>query len=651
MARYMFLLWLMLPLQLIGKVQGYIPYEWDEDRARYVLSKGEEGIAEYILKQHAQYDYVLENNQFMMYVTVHRIIRVNNSEAIQRHNRIYISMRNSIDLVELKARSINQDGKVVNFDVSNLKELKDEETGSAYRIFAIEGVEQGSEVEYYYILKRFGSLYDRVFMQYEMPVRESSFRLTCPEHLRFDFASYNGYGDVEEEVGEIQTTYQAVTKNIEGLRRENFSAFDANRQRIEFKLAYNTAKSETRMFTWDEAAKTFYQILTTLDKADKKALGKFVRGLNDKAGGDLNDRVEAIEKKIKTMVRVDTESRAEAMDDLTSILKYKLASREGVTKLFLQVFDAVGITCYPVMTCNRHEIKFDETFDSWAYLNEYLLYFPDTGEFLVPYAMDFRYPLIPPDVTAQKGLFIEPFEVGAVKSALSSIQDIPPAAYVVNSDSLDMQVLFMNRLDGNEIHMHRSFGGCNATLVSPYYDVVGEADRARLIEDLVKQTAPDAAIEKWDAGSAQTDENSFFKLTVDFRSNHFIETAGARVLFKVGQLIGPQLEMYRDDQRMTAVENDFNRCYARTIRVEIPTGYEVRNPEDIKIEAVYKGGEKHDIPFQFISDYTMQGNIMVIRIVEYYKEIYAPLARYEDYRTVVNAAADFNKVTLVLEKK
>ena len=55
-------------------------------------------------------------------------------------------------------------------------------------------------------------------------------------------------------------------------------------------------------------------------------------------------------------------------------------------------------------------------------------------------------------------------------------------------------------------------------------------------------------------------------------------------------------------------------------------------------------------PFLFQSDYTIKDNILEISIKEYYKEIFAPLARYEDFRKVINASADFNKVTLVLEK-
>jgi hypothetical protein len=47
----------------------------------------------------------------------------------------------------------------------------------------------------------------------------------------------------------------------------------------------------------------------------------------------------------------------------------------------------------------------------------------------------------------------------------------------------------------------------------------------------------------------------------------------------------------------------------------------------------------------------LKEDILEVHIEEYYKEIYAPTSRYEDFRRVVNAAADFNKITLVLEKE
>lgn len=644
------LLVLLAPITVFSAGVNPTVYEWESDRARYALTEEEATFGEYVLKLHNQYDYVFEDNQFLLYYTVHRIVRVNNDEAIQRNNRIYIPMSGVIDLVSLKARSINASGKVVNFDTSNLKELKDEETGRGYRIFAIEGVELGSEIEYFYVLKKNPSLYDRVFMQFGTPVRGSTFRLTAPKHLKFDFSSYNGYATIKETSStEERNVYEGEMKNIPLLREETFSSFDSNRQRIEFKLAYNTAKSNARLFTWEEAAKTFYGVLSATDKDDDKTLDKFVKTLNDKSSAKPESRIRNIEARIKTTIQVNTETRDESLTDISSIIARKVASREGMARLFFLVFDRVGIKCHPVLTCSREGVRFDGSFDSWAFLDEYLLHFPETGGFMAPYAFEFRYPLIPPDLTAHDGLFIEPFAFGQVKSALGVVRTIPPADYALNTDNLDISVTFDEGMTANTIRMKREFGGCNATFIAPWYEMVNDSDRAKLIEELVKQTAPDPAISKWTAHTNTEGPADSFVMDVTFTSGHFIGTAGSRVLFKVGELIGPQIEMYRDDERMTGVENDFNRGYDRTIRISIPQGYQVRNPDDIRMNVVYSDDGKE--PFLFVSDYKMEGNDLVITIREYYKEIFAPLERYEDFRKVINAAADFNKVILVLEKK
>ena len=107
--------------------------------------------------------------------------------------------------------------------------------------------------------------------------------------------------------------------------------------------------------------------------------------------------------------------------------------------------------------------------------------------------------------------------------------------------------------------------------------------------------------------------------------------------------------MYRAEERTAEVENDFNRMYDRVIRLQIPKGYQVKNPDDLKLNISYT--DKDQVPFLFKSDYVLKDNVLEVRIEEYYKQIYAPLSRYEDFRKVVNAAADFNKITLVLEKK
>jgi hypothetical protein len=624
------------------------PYEWESNRKRTSLSTAEQALSELMIKNHTQYDYVLEADEFLMYSTIHRIIFVNNSEAIQKHNRIVISMNNTIDLVELKARSINKDGKVVTFDKNNIKELKEEETGNAYRIFAIEGVELGSEVEYFFIRKMRSSLFQRSFMQMDVPVKMSSFVLSCPKHLKFDFKSYFGYPVVKTEAKETVNLYSASMENVPAMKQEDFSVYEANLKRIEFKLAYNTARSQARLYTWDEAAKTFYKLLNTADKADEKALDKFIKSLEDKPSGALAQRIKNVEKKIKSTIQVNEDRADENLNGIESILKFKIASKQGITKLFVAVFDKLKIPFHTVVTCSRKDVKFDGSFDSWSYLDDYILFFPDTKGYLAPYHQETRYPLVPAQFTGHEGLFIEPLVVGDVKSALASVKEIAPAEYSQNTDNLDVVVTIGEDLTTSQVKISRTFGGYNAGFLTPYYHLMTPERRLELVEDLTKQTAPDPKIKNWVAKPIEDGPVDAFLIDVDFESTHFLERAGPRVLFKVGELIGPQVEMYRQDARMTDIENDYNRGYDRIIKINIPQGYTIKNPQDLNFNVVYEdNGAK---PFLFESAYTLEKQLLTVNIKEYYRTLFAPLARYEDYRKVINAAADFNKVTLVLEK-
>lgn len=623
------------------------PYEWEKDRTRYKLTDEEKNQSEVILKYHTQYEYVFVDEAFVMYSTVHRIVLVNNSEAIQKNNRIVIPMNSTIELTELKARAINTDGKAVYFDKNNLKELKEEESGHAYRIFAIEGVELGSEIEYFYTRKMQPALYERAFMQFDVQVKNSSFLLSSPKHLKFDFKSYNGFADVTENSNDERNQYAVTANGVPALKEEPFSYYQANRKRIEFKLAYNTGRSDARLYTWDDAAKRFYSVLTDTDKDDDKAVEKFVKSLGDSPSAETAKRIYQIEQKVKTSIAVNNERGDESMTKIESILKTKLSSREGITKLFMAVFSKVNIPCQPVVTCSRENSKFDGTFDSWGYLDDYLIYFPDTKGFIAPYDFESRYPLVPSEFTAQKGLFIEPFKVGELKSALASINDIPALDYKLNTDNLDISVTFSDDLTTAKIKQKREFSGYNAAFMT-YYELMTAEQRKKMVEELTKQTAPDANLATWTGKPITGKSAESFLIDTDFESTHFLERAGPRVLFKVGELIGPQIEMYRDDTRATDVENDYNRGYERFIQIKIPAGYSIKNLNDLNFDVTYK--DKNDTPFLFKCSYTMEGDMLKITIVEYYKQIFAPLSRYEDYRKVINASADFNKVTLVLEK-
>ncbi|MEO0404912.1 MAG: hypothetical protein AAF193_08580, partial [Bacteroidota bacterium] len=86
-----------------------------------------------------------------------------------------------------------------------------------------------------------------------------------------------------------------------------------------------------------------------------------------------------------------------------------------------------------------------------------------------------------------------------------------------------------------------------------------------------------------------------------------------------------------------------------TITFNIPEGYEVKNLDDLKINFTYD--REGETILAFVSDYTLEGNTVKIVIDEYYKENHFPVEEYEAFRSTINGAADFNKVTLVMVEK
>jgi hypothetical protein len=136
---------------------------------------------------------------------------------------------------------------------------------------------------------------------------------------------------------------------------------------------------------------------------------------------------------------------------------------------------------------------------------------------------------------------------------------------------------------------------------------------------------------------------------VKLTANSLVEQAGDDLLVKVGETIGEQSEMYQQSKRKLPVYVGSLHSYYRRIEFEIPEGYQVSNPENLrmKVEMI----RNNRVSCAFTSDYELKGNRIIIHSREYYSELEYPIAEFEAFRGVVNAAADFNKKTILLTKR
>ena len=79
-----------------------------------------------------------------------------------------------------------------------------------------------------------------------------------------------------------------------------------------------------------------------------------------------------------------------------------------------------------------------------------------------------------------------------------------------------------------------------------------------------------------------------------------------------------------------------------------PKGATVKNLE--KFNMSHKTDINGKTEATFVSNYKTQGDEILIENTEYYNIINYPLEHFDSYKAVINAAADFNKIVIVLNQ-
>ncbi|WP_291725348.1 DUF3857 domain-containing protein [Bernardetia sp.] len=637
----------------------YANYDWEENRERNEIPahlKDEVSIV-FLDKNMIEYFYSPSDDQVILYKTHHAIRWLGSTDAVERFNAIFIPLGEGT-LEKLKVRSISPNGKVVISNQDELKEIKDEESGRGYKMFAIEGIEKGSEIEYFYTTKETvfgGNQEGREFLQTGTPTKNVHFELITPSFLQFEAKSYNGLPDAElkEDTNSEKTIQTIKLDSVAPLLGEPFAYADPNRMRVDYKLAYNlAASSNQRFYTWSDAARQIYSVFCqTRDKKEEKALKKIYKEIGIKGKESEEERIRKIENYLKVKVQ-GTESPTPAFSNIEEIEKSKIANERGLVRLFTTLFELAEVDYELILTSDRSEVRFDGDFDYWGNMREFLIYFPNTKKYLSPATPLYRYGIVPDTWTATDGLFIRRMKVGDNVFGMGTVRKIQPLEGDKNFSNINLKMKFNEDMDAVKADLKYSFGGLSAVGIQPIIPYLSGEKRDEMLENVLRGLSEDAEFENIELENEKmnTDllENEF-AIKTNFESKSWIEKAGNKYLFTIGKCIGPQSELYQEKERKLAVENGHNRIYDRTLVFDIPEGYTVKNLDDLKLNVVFDDGGKKNCGF--VSDYKQEGNTITVDIFEYYYEIYLPLEDFEEYRKVINAAADFNKIVLVLEKE
>lgn len=621
------------------------------EKPEFEVTEHIKSLEEAVINKIYSSQYIVEENDEKQYIFTYTARWINSDEVIKRNNRVYLSASQGAEYLYQKARVIKPNGDIQELKKSDIKEGVLEENDQKYYYFALEGLEKGSIIETANYEKRnpnyYGSL---VYLQEKVERMNQRYELICPSHLKFAFKSINNAPEmVYDTLTKEYNRWTVEVDSIGGVEAQPTMFDDVVKQGILSKLDRNIAKNTGDLTSYGSAARTVYSNLhPEFSKAQQKKLSKIAKEINLSSLKDETSKIQAIENYLKSNIQV-VESPYSDLRNIDFILENKAANDFGITMLHVALLELAELKFEIILTSDRSNIRFDPDFEAYLFLDHYMIYFPTTDQYLAPTNNFLRAPIVPAEWTHNYGLFIKEVGVGDMKVPIGKVKFIEALPYSATKDEMDIEVKFEEDLVHPTISIEKSSSGYSAQYFQPYFHLMDEEALGNVKKSLVLMINEE--IEAEEVELKNTSENDFgskpFVYSFSTNEHSFVEKAGSDFLFKLGLLIGPQMEMYQEEERKYDVESENARFYGRKIQFNIPEGYIIKNLEDLKME--YKYGEEGKENLYFKSTYTKKGNQVTVECEEYYTEIVYPVSEFEKYQKVINAAADFNKIVLVLQ--
>jgi hypothetical protein len=305
-----------------------------------------------------------------------------------------------------------------------------------------------------------------------------------------------------------------------------------------------------------------------------------------------------------------------------------------------------------VLTGDRSSYIIDKSFENWNNCDNPLFYFPAENKFLAPTKLDFRYPWIDPLWSNADGLFCKSTTLGSFTTAIGEVKNIPQESYDKSFEDIEAKMELSSGLDSLTIDDKQIYSGYSAVEYRDIFNYSNDEQKRKFIKEVAKMYAGSENIlssEVLNQGFENVDIAHPLIIHTVTKSGELIENAGNKLLVKIGLAIGPQVEMYQEKPRQEPINIEFGQVEERNIEFTIPQGYVITNPDDLKMSQTFS--ENGDLTAGFVTDYTINGNILKVHIMEQYRSTYYPLSDFDAYKKVINASSDFNKVVLVLTKK
>lgn len=641
--------------------QQRIDMGWQESPETYELSPEDQELSAVVLFNYEMDSFSVDKvtKAITRVITVHRRIRLNNEEAIDAFNKLVLPYNETFKISGLEGRTISSNGKVTPLNKKNIEEAVDED-GIKKMLIAFEDINTGSDVEYSYSRIMPVNRFNVHGMDLGVKTLLNYYEINLSEMNQIDLKTYNGIDAFVDTSNSDRQIIYAALRNVPESTDEGFAFPGRYQPRLEYSLSYfykdmpelnpfyvsqnrlvkKNAFGLTGTYDWD-----FLMPIDRDELYDSKVMRR-VRSILKKM--DLpertKDQIFAIENYIK-----DNYDYAEVSNmSLDELVKASTINPEDATKLFAAFFLEAEIPFYLGYTCNRAVKEFDPDLPNKDNMELAFFYFPNYKMYLSPVTLEYRAPVIPAVVRENNSILYD------TELKYKKTHKIAALTADENYHNHDVKVKFNKDLDSVYLNTKQSFLGDSKMDVLPYLKLLEGEQKQEFLEaiSVLDEDADDVKSITWDVEEwSSLNRGTPTEIKSELSTAALIESLGNdEFLLNIGMVIGRQAELSDvDNERVYDIDLPTAHQLMRTIELNIPKGYRVKNISDLDIDkqVVDKNGTQL---CYFTSKARMDGDKVLVDVKEEYLKSHLPKALYPEFKSVINAAAEFNKVSLLLVK-
>ena len=621
--------------------QSYLNIDWDSDKTISFPSDNDlYGIfnnhyVEYFKSKFTEEVYVYETRH-----TKTKINRINNP----LDNEIIISKINVSEIVDVRAKIINQD-TIISYGFEEMKKMiNSDDSDENYNNYKLPNLDEGDIVEIMYTVKKDFNFNGNKIIEESYPIFLSKFIL-IENNFKSNIKIYNSNNSfVSDIIFDGKKSKQIIFNNLNATANEQYSTPIANKIKISYQC-YENRDDVSQIEYWGNLVQNVSELFfpKTVNEKAEEILREIKNGYVKIPWNELKI-ANAIDEYIKNNFVISDEDDPK-LNDIEYILNNKISNDFSIIQVYSSLFKEADIEYEVAISCNRYFLKFDpELFDP-NQLREFLIFLPNQEKYISPNRVEYRVSEAPEDLLGNYGIFID-------KDLDYYFSEITLFDQDFSQIKKNIEVNISRNLNKTKINESRLFSGYWA-ITNRNYIYLSENEKTDFLVDFFTVNGLDNKnVSYYNIKNFDISHNTYntpLEITSTISTSDLIEEKEGLTYLKIGKVIGLQSNLFDEKERINPIEINFPNSYDYNIKVNIPRGYKIVDFSELNKSKEYISVDGNSTA-KFLSKATVSGNVLNINIKEYYKELRYSKKRYQEFREVINAAAKFYESSVRIEK-